>query len=245
MGLKERVQELCKRDNISMNQLEQELEFGKGYISKLGKSTPNTTKIQKIANKFNVTVDYLMTGTIGNDINSPCPDCGLTYDADYLEDVEYHKQQHTAWEKATKKFGKLYCNSIENERVKATNRKISHDTSLPLDKRINAQIEVLRCLFSRSLQSNGYDLRHIPFDSYASMMLGNKTYRKNLDDDLFNALVNKYGSKPGIDYGSIYKIPSSNFETIAAHKDGDIFTPEELNKIEEYKKLLIAARPKE
>lgn len=33
--------------------------------------------------------------------------------------------------------------------------------------------------------------------------------------------------------------------TTAAHKDGENFTPEELNKIEEYKKLLVAARPKE
>lgn len=33
--------------------------------------------------------------------------------------------------------------------------------------------------------------------------------------------------------------------TVAAHKDGENFTPEELEKIEEYKKLLIAARPKE
>ena len=49
MDLKERIQELCKRKNISMNQLEQELGFGKGYISKLGKSTPNATKIQQIA----------------------------------------------------------------------------------------------------------------------------------------------------------------------------------------------------
>ena len=34
-------------------------------------------------------------------------------------------------------------------------------------------------------------------------------------------------------------------DTIAAHKDGAEFTPEELKKIEEYKKLLLAARPKE
>lgn len=34
-------------------------------------------------------------------------------------------------------------------------------------------------------------------------------------------------------------------QTIAAHKDGENFTPEELKKIEEYKKLLLAARPKE
>ena len=32
--------------------------------------------------------------------------------------------------------------------------------------------------------------------------------------------------------------------TLAAHKDGENFTPEELDKIEEYKKLLIAARPR-
>ncbi len=30
--------------------------------------------------------------------------------------------------------------------------------------------------------------------------------------------------------------------TIAAHKDGENFTPEELQKIEEYKELLLAAR---
>ena len=34
-------------------------------------------------------------------------------------------------------------------------------------------------------------------------------------------------------------------DTIAAHKDGENFTPEDLAKIEEYKKLLLAARPKD
>lgn len=36
-----------------------------------------------------------------------------------------------------------------------------------------------------------------------------------------------------------------NVQNIAAHKDGENFTADELEKIEEYKKLLIAARPKE
>ena len=45
--------------------------------------------------------------------------------------------------------------------------------------------------------------------------------------------------------GSIeYKIAEQS-TTIAAHKEGGNFTPEELEKIEEYKKLLLAARPKE
>ena len=38
---------------------------------------------------------------------------------------------------------------------------------------------------------------------------------------------------------------SVRIDTIAAHKDGENFTPEELAKIEEYKKLLLAARPKD
>ena len=62
MTLKERIQQLCKQSGISMNQLEDQLGFGKGYISKLGKSTPNVTKIQKIAEFFGESVDYLMTG---------------------------------------------------------------------------------------------------------------------------------------------------------------------------------------
>lgn len=62
MDLKERIQALCKNNGISMNQLEQNLGFGKGYISKLGKSIPNANKLQKIAQYFHVSVDYLMTG---------------------------------------------------------------------------------------------------------------------------------------------------------------------------------------
>lgn len=62
MTLKDRIKELCKKNNISMNQLEKELGFGVGYISKLGNTTPNTKKIQLIADYFNVSVDYLMNG---------------------------------------------------------------------------------------------------------------------------------------------------------------------------------------
>lgn len=62
MDLRDRIKELCKEKHISINTLETTLGFGKGYISKLGKSTPNISKIQKIADYFGVSIDYLMTG---------------------------------------------------------------------------------------------------------------------------------------------------------------------------------------
>lgn len=45
--------------------------------------------------------------------------------------------------------------------------------------------------------------------------------------------------------GEIVSNKSNTMDTIAAHKDGENFTPQELEKIEEYKKLLLAARPKD
>ena len=62
MNTKERIKELCKRKGMSVNKLETDLGFGTGYVSKLDKSTPNTKKIKLIADYFNVSVDYLMSG---------------------------------------------------------------------------------------------------------------------------------------------------------------------------------------
>lgn len=62
MSIKDRIKTLCEKKKISVNKLETELGFGTGYVSKLDKSTPNTAKIQKIADYFDVSVDYLVTG---------------------------------------------------------------------------------------------------------------------------------------------------------------------------------------
>ena len=71
MDMKERVQELCKKNSISVSELEKTLGFGNGYISKLGQSTPNTSKIKLIADYFNVSIDYIITGEEKNPIPVP------------------------------------------------------------------------------------------------------------------------------------------------------------------------------
>ena len=62
MDMKERIQNLCKKNCISVNKLEKILGFGNGYICKLGQSTPNASKLTLIADYFNVSVAYIMTG---------------------------------------------------------------------------------------------------------------------------------------------------------------------------------------
>lgn len=62
MTIKERVKELCRNKGVTAAKLEKECGFANGYVSKLDKSTPTTKNMQKIADYFGVTVEYLMTG---------------------------------------------------------------------------------------------------------------------------------------------------------------------------------------
>lgn len=70
MTLKERIKDLCKERNVSLNKVEEDLGFGKGYLSKLDKSKPNISKIQKMADYFGVSVDWLMGGTEDRALNN-------------------------------------------------------------------------------------------------------------------------------------------------------------------------------
>ena len=60
MGVFERIQELCKSANISITSLEFELGIGKGLIGKWRKNSPNIVTLQKVADYFDISVDYLL-----------------------------------------------------------------------------------------------------------------------------------------------------------------------------------------
>lgn len=60
--MKDRIKALCKKKGVSMNTAEKEIGLAKGYISKLDKSNPNMTTLQKMADYFGVSVEYLITG---------------------------------------------------------------------------------------------------------------------------------------------------------------------------------------
>ena len=62
MTVYERIESLRKERKISQGNLEKELGFSNGSISKWKTSMPKPEILQKIADYFGVTVDYLMTG---------------------------------------------------------------------------------------------------------------------------------------------------------------------------------------
>ena len=62
MSIVERIRNLCKSENTTLAALERELNLSNGSIAKWDKSTPSIEKILLITNRFNVNIDWLVTG---------------------------------------------------------------------------------------------------------------------------------------------------------------------------------------
>lgn len=60
MTLVDRIRALANQRDMSLPQLEVELGLGNGTISRWRSSSPNTDKLQRIADYFNVSIDYLL-----------------------------------------------------------------------------------------------------------------------------------------------------------------------------------------
>ncbi|MDB1728610.1 helix-turn-helix domain-containing protein [Enterococcus avium] len=59
----DRVKELADRQKISIVELEEKLDFGKNSLYRWKNSSPASDKLQKVADYFNVSVDYLLGRT--------------------------------------------------------------------------------------------------------------------------------------------------------------------------------------
>lgn len=55
-----KIKMLCKKNNISVTELERTLEFSRGSICKWDANIPSITKVKAVADYFGVTVDELM-----------------------------------------------------------------------------------------------------------------------------------------------------------------------------------------
>ncbi|MFQ7528616.1 MAG: helix-turn-helix domain-containing protein [Mediterraneibacter gnavus] len=83
MTLKERIKSLADAEGISLPVLESKLGFGNSTIVKWDKSTPNAEKLNKVAQYFNVTMDYLLNGDSfddDSDLNNRDKKVMTTYD---------------------------------------------------------------------------------------------------------------------------------------------------------------------
>lgn len=78
MNTYERIRELAKEKKISIRQLEINFGYSNGYIGSWKRQTPNSTELARLADYFNVSIDYLL----GRTDNPNLPDNNVVTDAD-------------------------------------------------------------------------------------------------------------------------------------------------------------------
>lgn len=62
MSIVTNIKQLCKQRGISIPKLEKELGFAHGSIYKWDTNDPGIDKVQKVAQHFGVSVDFLLNG---------------------------------------------------------------------------------------------------------------------------------------------------------------------------------------
>lgn len=60
MGIVDRIKELSAAKNITIAELERKLDFANSSIRKWDNQSPSSIRLQKVAEYFNVSVDYLL-----------------------------------------------------------------------------------------------------------------------------------------------------------------------------------------
>lgn len=66
----ERIREVCKNKGIPISKLERDCGFSNGYINSLKKGTVPEHKLSKIAERLEVSKEYLLTGENENELRN-------------------------------------------------------------------------------------------------------------------------------------------------------------------------------
>lgn len=86
MNTYEKIKELSKQKKISIRQLEMRFGYSNGYLAKWKNNTPNSDELVKLADYFNVSVDYLLGRETDNSaIIKPAEE---NFDDNFVENME-------------------------------------------------------------------------------------------------------------------------------------------------------------
>ncbi|WP_025718983.1 helix-turn-helix domain-containing protein [Paenibacillus polymyxa] len=239
MSLVENVKSLCDTKGLSIPKLEKELGFGRGSIYNWEKSSPSIDKIEKLANYFNVSVNQVLYG----------------FDADKFSNL-------TNIAKGDRTMAQFSIDTgiDQNEIVKICLGYSYDRPSLETAKKIAANNQH-SILFTEDdfLEAAGYvserqltSARKRAFEELVEHYKNHGFYvvhEKDPFDEIhisqatgsfFEALSLEEFLENGFDLLDeiMAKLEIGDIQTIAAHHDGEDWTEEELQDIEEFKELL-------
>jgi len=157
---------------------------------KQGKYTPKPDKLQKIADYFGVSLDFLMEKS---DFMQ-CPNCGFTYSPFSEIDIKAHADFHDRYERAASAYGYVPSESVARE-ARESFIKDFRNTSKSDSERIEAYeeflkydflLDVIQAGYSPTIDKDKHDYREI-----SALRIGYRT-----PEGLINAIRKRHGMSP-------------------------------------------------
>ena len=106
------VKDLCERQGISLNTLEDKLKLGKNSLYGLKRNQPSAERLQQIADYFNVSTDYLLGRT-----KNPYTSNGDLMNTQELETlIMFRKETEDMTDDEKERFNKALSSMMKNAR---------------------------------------------------------------------------------------------------------------------------------
>lgn len=226
MTLVERIQALCSSRNTTLIGLERKIGLGRGTIRNWDKNSPSVDKVQKVADYFNVSVDRILYGfdkekftSIVNivrfrrSIKEFSDDTGI--DEHYLNRL----CSGVIYEQPPIDYVRKIADSNENDWLVDTESLFNAaGYDFDLEEMGDDSLENIPLELLHHYQEQGM--------SESEMVIAYGEFR---EAELKDAMTTPR---------SVENSPIHEPDTIAAHHDGDDWTEEELQDIEEFKEIL-------
>jgi len=240
LGIVENIKEICAHHQITIPKLEKELGFGNGTIYNWAKSSPSIDKIQKVADYFDVSIERVIYG----------------FDASLFSQALNLLKGNRTFEQFAKDIG-----ADPNELAKYGLGLILERPNLELVKKIasdkNAQIiygedylfEIAGFISERqgeSIQRKKLDDLYGLFEKagFEVRFENEDHYEKIYIDHPDHGTVSSMFLHEFVDRGESLleelkrRYAEDDIQTLAAHHDGEDWTPEELEEIERFKEFV-------
>lgn len=115
MTILDRIRSLANDRKVTLAELERNLDFSNGSLRKWGTSTPSGDKIEKVADYFNVSVDYLLGRT-----QNPYTSNDNLMNTQELETlIMFRKETEDMTDDEKERFNKALFSMLKNARALA------------------------------------------------------------------------------------------------------------------------------
>lgn len=235
----ERLEKLRNEKGISQGDLEKQLKFSNGSISKWKKSKPTHDRLEKLADYFCVTSDFL----IGKTDIVICPVCGFGNNPLSEQSRKEHEQFHNRFLAIKEKYP-FFMKLSDADKLRNDSITNFRNPNRTIDERLNSFDDYLRADFSSEIARSNYEADHLNYEDFCKVEVGTLEVDWVISEELIDILIEKYGIDRNYMFGNeqILARTSNNPQLMRILSYAEKLNPAMLDALEIQIKALVESK---